>query len=193
MNLTELFEYRRSYRRFIEEKPVAPECIRDMKMSLRLAPCAGNLQPLRYIFVSDRKLLEQLWPCLHWAAYLPPQLGTPAEGERPPLVVMVLYEEGKAGRMVSTDAGIALCNMTLAAAAHGVGSCILGNIERDRIRAVLGLDEHMVLFAAAALGYPAHHSTVTDMKEDGSVKYYLDENRDYYVPKRKEEDFISER
>lgn len=34
-----------------------------------------------------------------------------------------------------------------------------------------------------ALGYPTHASKLVEM-QDGSVKYYLDENRGYCVPKR---------
>ncbi len=193
MDLNELFETRRSYRRFIENRPVVKEAVTDMKRSLRLAPSAGNHQLLRYIFVSDRDLLEQLYPCIHWAAYLPEELGTPKKGERPSLLVMVLYDVDKSSRWLDTDAGIALCNMTLAAASHGVGSCIIGNAERDKIGKILGLDDNTALHTVAAFGYPAHRSTVTEMKSDGSVKYYLDENKDYYVPKRKEEDFITDR
>jgi hypothetical protein len=35
-----------------------------------------------------------------------------------------------------------------------------------------------------ALGYPTHAARVVPLTEATGVKYYLDENRDYCVPKR---------
>ena len=48
---------------------------------------------------------------------------------------------------------------------------------------LLALPEGLRLCYMVALGYPAHKSRVVTM-QDSSVKYYLDENRDYCVPKR---------
>ena len=33
-----------------------------------------------------------------------------------------------------------------------------------------------------------HQSSLVELPEDGSIKYYLDEERQYYVPKRKRKD-----
>ena len=41
---------------------------------------------------------------------------------------------------------------------------------------------------ALALGYPSHQSSLVELPENGSIKYYLDEERQYYVPKRKRKD-----
>ena len=40
-----------------------------------------------------------------------------------------------------------------------------------------------------ALGYPSHKSTVVELKD--SLDYYLDEERNYYVPKRALEDIVT--
>ena len=39
-----------------------------------------------------------------------------------------------------------------------------------------------------AFGYPAHKANIVPMTEQTGVKYYLDENRDYCVPKRSAEE-----
>ena len=39
-----------------------------------------------------------------------------------------------------------------------------------------------------ALGYPAHAARVVPLTEATGVKYYLDANRDYCVPKRSAEE-----
>ena len=42
-----------------------------------------------------------------------------------------------------------------------------------------------------ALGYPSHKSTVVELKD--SLDYYLDAERNYYVPKRALEDIVTYR
>ena len=81
------------------------------------------------------------------------------------------------------DIGLALGSLTAAAWAHGVGSCIMGAIDRPALTKLLGLPEGLRLCYMVALGYPAHESHLVEI-QDGSVKYYLDENRNYCVPKR---------
>ena len=39
-----------------------------------------------------------------------------------------------------------------------------------------------------AVGYPTHNASIVPMTEQTGVKYYLDENRDYCVPKRSAEE-----
>ena len=48
---------------------------------------------------------------------------------------------------------------------------------------LLALPDGVGLCYMVALGYPTHVSKLVEM-QDGSVKYYLDENRGYCVPKR---------
>lgn len=53
-----------------------------------------------------------------------------------------------------TDTGLALANMTDAAWANGVGSCIMGAIDRPAIKELLGLGENLRLHSVVAFGYP---------------------------------------
>lgn len=53
----------------------------------------------------------------------------------------------------------------------------------------LALKKNQKLHTVVAFGYPSHTSKMEDAK-DGNIKYYLDENKDYVVPKRKMEDIV---
>ena len=90
-----------------------------------------------------------------------------------------------------TDAGLAIANMRLAAWAHGVGSCIIGACNKPELSKMFGLTQNQVLHTVIAFGYPSHASSIEDMKDD-DVKYYLDANRDYVVPKRRIDDVVRE-
>ena len=89
---------------------------------------------------------------------------------------------------LATDTGIALANMTLAAWDKGVGSCIMGAINKPALTELLGIEEPQKLAFMVAFGYPTHKASIVPMTEQTGVKYYLDENRDYCVPKRSAEE-----
>ena len=121
-------------------------------------------------------------PLVHWAAYLPPEQGQPKPDELPTAFIAVLQDDNLPGAS-DVDVGLALGSLTAAAWAHGVGSGIMGAIDRPALTKLLALPDGVRLCYMVALGYPTHASKLVEM-QDGSVKYYLDENRGYCVPKR---------
>ena len=182
MDIMELLAGRRTYRRFLQ-KPVPAGVVADMVEAVRLSSCGANRQAIRQVVVQSPAMVAKVQPLVKWAAYLPPEQGVPKPGEQPVLFVAVVQDASIPGDK-DTDAGIALANLTLAAWAKGVGSCIMGAIDRPRLTELLGLSENEKLHSMVALGYPAHASRVVPLTEATGVKYYLDENRDYCVPKR---------
>lgn len=180
LDVMELLRGRRTYRRF-EQKAVPGDVVEDIIEAARLANCGANKQALRYLIVDEPEEVDQVFPLVKWAAALPPQQGVPKPGERPPLYIAVI-KDAKDGGFTDVDAGLAVGNMTLAAWAKGVGSCIMGAINRPKLAELFGLDESKMVFMIVALGYPSHKSKIVPVK-DGSVKYYLDEKGDYCVPK----------
>ena len=182
MDIMELLAGRRTYRRFLQ-KPVPAGVVADMVEAVRLSSCGANRQAIRLVVVQSPAMVAKVQPLVKWAAYLPPEQGVPKPGEQPVLFVAVVQDASIPGDK-DTDAGIALANLTLAAWAKGVGSCIMGAIDRPRLTELLGLSENEKLHSMVALGYPAHASRVVPLTEATGMKYYLDENRDYCVPKR---------
>lgn len=191
MNLQELFETRRTYRRFDQTKLIPQAVVDDVKNALRLSSCAVNRQALRYIFVRSQDVISQLFDYTHWAGALPPELGQPKEGEKPTLLVFITLPKALKSANTDIDAGIAMANSTMAAWNHGVGSCILKNLNYNEIKEVLGLGEDVELHSMIGFGYPTHKSTVVPMK-NGEFKYYIDDNRDYYVPKLSVDELVKE-
>lgn len=192
MELMKLLETRRTYRKYDGKREIPAEVLQDMKDSLRMASSAANLQPLRYIFISDRKTGDELFSLLKWAARLPEDQGKPGEGERPPLYVVVWYDAEDRNRWTDIDAGLAISNITLAAWNHGVGSCIFGSADENKVRELLGMGDNCVINSVISFGYPVHESEIVDMK-DGDVAYYLDEKGNFRVPKRSESEIITEK
>ena len=186
MDIMQLLATRRTYRRF-DPKPVPADVIHDMVEAVRLSSCGANRQAVRLVIVARPEDVARVQPLVKWAAYLPAEQGVPAPGQQPTLFVAVVQDTTIPGDL-DTDTGIALANLTLAAWAKGVGSCIMGAIDRPRLAQLLGLTETEKLHSMVALGYPAHASHVVPMTESTGIKYYLDENRDYCVPTRSAEE-----
>lgn len=187
--LMELLYTRRTYRRF-EQKEIPQEIVDEILEAARISSSSANRQPLRYVVVQGKENLEKVFACTRWAGALPPELGVPKEGERPMLYVIVV-EDFELHPSPDTDAGLALANMTLAAWNRGVGSCIVASCTRNVLAQMFEMKEKEKIHSVVCFGYPTHKSTVVDMEKDASCDYYLDENKDYYVPKRKLEDVVS--
>lgn len=187
MNMMKFLRGRRTYRRF-EQRPVAPEILTEAVDAARIASCGANRQTVRYIIVESADAVAAVQPLVHWAAYLPPEQGAPKPDELPTAFIAILQDDNLPGAS-DVDVGLALGSLTAAAWAHGVGSCIMGAINRPALTELLALPEGVRLCYMVALGYPTHESHLVSM-QDGDVKYYLDDNRDFCVPKRGMEEVL---
>ena len=181
MDMMEFLRTRRTYRRFAQH-PVAPEILRECVDAARIASSAANRQTLKYVIVQSPEAVAAVQPLVHWAAYLPPEQGMPKADEVPTAFIAVVQDDNLPGAS-DIDTGLALGNLTAAAWTHGVGSCIMGAIDRPALLKLLALPDKMRLCCMVALGYPTHKSHLVEM-QNGSVKYYLDDAGDYCVPKR---------
>ena len=182
MNAMELLTTRRTYRRFAQ-KAVPQDVVDDIVQAVRLSSCGANRQAVRLVLVQSPEMVAKVQPLVKWAGYLPPEQGTPKADELPTFYAALVQDTAIPGDL-ATDTGIALANMTLAAWDKGVGSCIMGAINKPALTALLDIEEPQKL----AFGYPTHKAGIVPMTEQTGVKYYLDENRDYCVPKRSAEE-----
>ena len=182
MTLSELCIGCRTYRRFTQ-KAIPESVLRACLENARLSSTGANAQTLRFICVRSPEMVAKMQPLGKWAAALPLEIGTPKAGEQPTAFIVIVKKAGS-GAFADVDVGIAAHAIVMTAWESGVGSCMMGAINRPEIAALLGVDAADTVHLAVALGYPAHKSTIVPVPESGVLKYYVDENRDYYVPKK---------
>ena len=187
MDVMEILSTRRTFRAFTQE-PVPKEVVNDILEAGRLANCGANRQSLRFVVAEKKEDIAELCELTKWAAAIPDGAGTPAPNQRPTLYIVILQDTSVAGYS-DIDVGIAVASMTTAAWAKGVGSCIIGTLNRVKTAQFLGLSENLQVHTGIAFGYPAHKSTVVPLR-DGQKNYWRDENGDYYVPKYALEDIV---
>lgn len=191
MDLMKLLEGRRTYRRF-EQRDISQDIVEEILVAARLASSAANKQPLSYVVVRDKEKVAEVFGHTRWAGYLPQEEGQPKVDEQPVLFIGVV-QNLDINKDCDTDAGLAIGNMTLAAWNHGVGSCIIGACNKPALSRMFGLTENQKLHTVIAFGYPTHASRIVNVEDShdaDAIKYYLDEKRDYMVPKRKLSDVV---
>lgn len=171
---------RRTIRKF-KPDPVPRDLLERMVDAARLAPSAANVQPLEFIVVDGGAAKAEVFPALKWAAYIAPA-GDPRPGEEPAAYVVTLVDSKLREKTFEYDVGAAMENMILVALAEGVGACWLLSIDRDRLRAALGVPDGYRVDSVLALGYPAEEPSAEVMGE--SCRYWKDEAGRLHVPKR---------
>lgn len=182
MDIRELVQATRSYRRFIEDEQISREQLLAWVDLGRLSASGANRQPLRYILSCTPDMNAAIFPLLRWAAYLP-HFGAPMPGERPSAYIVML-SENLLGAEAQTDSGIASQSIRLAAAAEGYGSCIFHNVSHQRLREALRIPETHDISMVIAFGRPAETVLLEELRSDSDIRYYRDEQDRHHVPKR---------
>lgn len=190
MNLQNLLEWRRSYRKFDESRLISKNDIDEILNSIKFASCANNRQYLRFISVENKDKVLEIFDNTKWAASLPNSMGRPKEGERPVYFIAILSDEAKKLRFNGIDEGLVISNLTLTAAEKGIGSCIIGSVNDKKMREILNYDDNYSCEVVIAFGYPKVKSTIKKINLEEDQSYYLDEDGNYIVPKYKKDDIV---
>lgn len=188
MELDELYRTCRSVRRF-EQKPVPAKVLHEILEHARLVSSASNKLPLRYIVVKSPDMVAAMQPLVRWAGLLPPEVGAPKENELPTAFIVVIQAAG-AGAFRDVDTGIAISAMAMTAWQSGVGSCILGSIDVQKVRDLLHIASADTPRLALALGYPSQTGYTVDVPVGADIKYFLDEQGCFVVPKYQMADIV---
>lgn len=175
MNILEAIESRRSIRRF-SQKPVSGEILKKLVEVSRLYASGRNFQPIRFAVVAKKENMEQVFPLLKWAGYLPGF--TITEDQRPTAYVVLCAQEPAACQF---DVGAASTSVMLAAREFGLQSCCLMSFQPQPLRGILALPEELKPAMVIALGYPAQQSRPVPQETD--CKYFETPDGVLNVPK----------
>ena len=190
--LKDLILKNRSYRRFDQSAIVPMKLLREMVEAARLSGSARNMQPLRYMLFNDSVSCAKIFPMLAWAGYMKEWAG-PTEGERPSAYIIQL------GNLDLTndwwcDDGIAAQSMLLTAVEQDFGGCIIGSVQREKLRDLLEIPDQYKIIQVIALGKPAEKVVLDEVKavgaDAGDIKYWRDEKGVHHVPKRSLDELI---
>ncbi len=186
--LREFIVKNRSYRRYYEDYQISRETLLELIDLARLSPSSMNLQPLRYVIVNTPERCELIFQNVTWAAYLK-DWGGPKEGERPSAYIILLAEKDISKNYL-IDAGLATQSILLGAVEKGLGGCIMGSLNRDRVRELFKIPDKYEIIYAIAIGKPRGEVVIEEVRLGEDIRYWRDENGIHHVPKRRLEDIL---
>jgi nitroreductase len=188
--LEDLIRKNRSCRRFIQSRLLDMNTLNELVNLARLSASAANLQPLKYVICCNPEKNAEIFTCLAWAAYLKDWPG-PLEGERPSGYIVVLGDTAIA-QDFGCDHGIACQSILLGAREKGLAGCMLGAVNREKLRDILNLAVQLKILLVIALGVPREEIFIEPLGADGSIRYWRDSRGGHHVPKRSLKDIVIE-
>jgi nitroreductase len=78
----------------------------------------------------------------------------------------------------------------LGAVEKGLGGCMIGSVNREKLRKDLDISEHFEILLVLALGKPKESVVLEEVGADGNIKYWRDSDGVHHVPKRSLNDII---
>ncbi len=155
MNFLEIAQGRQSCRAYDPDRPVEQEKLDAMLEAVRLAPSACNGQPYHLTVCrgdAARAVAKATMGMgMNKFAVQAPVLVVISE--EPYVKTAALGAKVKGNDYRSIDIGIAVAYLTAEAAAQGLGTCILGWLDDEKIRKICGLSRPVRL--VVTVGYAA--------------------------------------
>ena len=176
MNFTEIAQNRQSCRSYDPTRPVEDEKLAATLASARLAPSACNGQPYHLTVCRGETAKTVATACMG--------MGMNKFAAQAPILVVISEENYvksaalgaklKGNDYRSMDIGIAVAYLTAEAAAQGLGTCILGWLDDEKIRGICGLSQPVRL--VITLGYPKEGDPLRTKKrkEISQLVTYID-------------------
>jgi nitroreductase len=169
MDVFEAILGRRSIRRFRDE-PLEEGQLENLLEAARWAPSAGNVQPWRFVVVTNDDVKEQLAVDSYGQMFM---------AEAPVVVgVLSIPEEsarcyGDRGRSLYSiqDTAAAAQNILLAASGMGLGTCWVGAFDGNAVAKTLKCRPGEIPVALIPIGWPAREGRSSRRGLDEVVRY----------------------
>ncbi len=151
MDVLEVIKERRSVRSY-KEDPVPDELIEKILDAAKWAPSGGNIQPWRFIVVKNRILLDLL------KKVSPGYLGNA------PLAIVICSDREHSFKvggplakeyLTIADCSMAAANITLAARALELGTCVIKSFSHNAVKELLSIPNEVEPELIVIVGYPA--------------------------------------
>lgn len=156
MEIHGIIRNRRSVRSYTDE-PVEEEKLKKLVEAAIWAPSAGNYHAWSVVIVQRKEHIEQI------RAVSPGMIFSPT-------VVLILCADGTRAHdkgeqlrssafsimnlRIAMDIGIAAQNICLEATELGLGSCMVGSLNRNALKVLLDLPEHIYPELMVGVGHP---------------------------------------
>lgn len=171
----QLVQSRQSDRAFDKNRLVEEEKLSRILEAARLSPSACNAQPWRFVVVTDVSLSREVGKAAAG-------LGMNKFAKEAPIHILIIEESAnftsklggkfKDKHFPLIDIGIAAAHISLAAESEGLGSCILGWFDEDKIKSLVGIPVSKRLLLDIVIGYPVKEKRKKSRKPISKIISY---------------------
>ena len=176
MNFMEIAESRQSCRSYDADRPVEQEKLDAMLRAAQLAPSACNGQPYHFtvcrgeVAKEVEKAARGMAGLNNFATDAPVVI---AVSEKPYVKTAAVGAKLKNNDYRSIDIGIAAAHLCAEAAAQGLGTCILGWLDDEKIRRICGTDAPTRLVITLGYANPEEKHREKKRKEPDQLVKFL--------------------
>jgi nitroreductase len=150
LKFEEVIKKRRSIRKY-KDTPVPKEKILKILEAARIAPSAAHRQPWHFVVVEDKETIKKLAKS-PWAA-------------EAPVMIVGLADQAASPNWCLNDHGIAFEHIVLAATDLGLGTCWMGQSNREElVKDLLDIPDNFKVVALTPLGVPDETPSPKDRK-----------------------------
>ena len=170
MDVFEAIEKRRSVRAYTSEG-VSEEDVERLIEAARLAPSAGNIQPWKFVIVTNAERKRRLSDAALHQTFI----------EEAPVVIVVCadversswgYGSRGANLYCLQDTAAATENMLLAAQALGLATCWVGAFYEDAVAKVINAPKNLRPVAIVPVGNPAEKPRAPPRRSMREIVHY---------------------
>ena len=174
MDFLSLVQKRQSDRAFDPCRSIEPEKLDRILEAARLAPSSCNSQPWHFIVVDDPDLKNRVADTTSNRV-----LNINHFTKQAPVHIVIVEENAnisaglggwiKRKHFPHIDIGVVAAHIALAAAAEGLGSCILGWFDEKAMRKVLGIPSNKRVILDIVIGYSVQEQREKKRKSADTV------------------------
>lgn len=175
----EVIKNTRCTRRFKADVNINKEELIELIDLARTVSSGKNIQPLKYIAITDDKIKAEVYKPLVWAAHLADW--EPSSDEKPSAYILVLNDKTNNG-FSAIDSGIAMQTIRIGATIKGYDSCIMASIDKIAYSNLFNLNENIEPMFIIALGVKNEIIKLTEVTNKDTN--YFREQEIHCVPKR---------
>jgi len=176
----------RTTRRFKQNITISKDEIVELIDLTRTVSSSKNMQPLKYIIITDEQTKQEIYKPLKWAAHL--KEWDQSEDEKPSAYILICDDKSIDGFSM-IDLGIAIQTIMLGATSKGYSAAPLASIDKTAYKKLFDLDKHIEPMLIIALGVQDENIQIVDV-QNNDTNYYRDKNGNHYVPKRTLKDVL---
>ena len=167
--------------RLFKQDPVDYKILEKCVDAARSSSSARNAQPLEYIIIDSKEILEKLIPLINFGGEIT-QNKKAKKGFEPTALIIIIVKK-QAEEYAKYDVGIAAQNISLVAYENNIGCCMMGSIDNKAIQKILNIPDNYTVDLVISMGHPAEQPILEET--DKEPEYFRDEKGILHIPKRK--------